>query len=80
MNAVQALHDDTHGHLDDSKDNSELHLEVVGVGEELVTEEPLGIESEGIDTVFHWSVVAVLQDSSVVSSGVCCLVIVCSKH
>ena len=36
MQAVHALHHDTQGHLDDTEDNGKLHLEVVGVGQELV--------------------------------------------
>ena len=48
MQAVHSLQNDTQGHLDDSENNGELHLEVVAEGEELIGLEPNGVETEGI--------------------------------
>lgn len=48
MQAVHAFEEDTYRHLDDSEDNCQLHLEVVGEGQELVTEEPHWVETEGV--------------------------------
>ena len=49
MQTVQALHKDTERHLDDRKNNCQLHLKVVCVGKKLVTAEPDGVETERID-------------------------------
>lgn len=48
MQAVHAFEEDTYRHLDDGKDNGQLHLEVVCEGQELVTQEPNWVETEGV--------------------------------
>lgn len=51
MDTVQALHDDAERHLNDCEDHSQLHLEVVGEGEELVAKGPHWIKSNWINAI-----------------------------
>jgi hypothetical protein len=51
VEGVETLHYDTKGHLNYCEDNCCLHLEVVGVGQELITKAPFGIKTEGISAV-----------------------------
>ena len=49
MQAVHALQNDTYRHLNDGEDNCELHLEVIGERQQLVTAEPHWVETHRVD-------------------------------
>lgn len=58
VDCIQSLHDNTERHLEDSEDDSDLHLDAVGHVQVVGALLPSGVESEFIDTVVGDSVVA----------------------
>jgi hypothetical protein len=53
IHAIETLNDDTEGHLQNCEDHSQLHLEVVREGEELLALEPSVVSAESIDTILR---------------------------